>query len=359
MTDFETLHEIAAAARANVSDGVWDYLTGGTETETTLLRNRQGLDSIAFRPRVLNDVRRIDRRGRPAGHDARLPVALAPMGSLETLHPGGSMEVAKAAETFGVVSYLSSVTLPGLEEVAAGTAHPKIYQLYVRGDRAWIADYVRRAVEHGYTAFCLTVDVALYSRRERDLIKRYAPTARRRSMEGWEYQAGLDWDAIKWFKDSFDIPLQIKGIATAEDAAKAVAHGVETVYVSNHGGRQLDHGRASIDVLPEVAAAVGGQCEIVVDGGFMRGTDILKAIARGADAVAIGKVQGLGLAAAGAAGIVRVLEILEDEMRIAMGLMGIASLSELDASFLHEAAPVRAPSALGALPFLSLRTPEY
>ena len=359
MADFETLHEIAAAARANVSDGVWDYLTGGTETETTLLRNRQGLDSIAFRPRVLNDVRRIDRRGRTAGHDARLPVALAPMGSLETLHPGGSMEVAKAAETFGVVSYLSSVTLPGLEEVAAETAHPKIYQLYVRGDRPWIADYVRRAVEHGYTAFCLTVDVALYSRRERDLIKRYAPTARRRSMEGWEYQAGLDWDAIKWFKDSFDIPLQIKGIATAEDAAKAVAHGVETVYVSNHGGRQLDHGRASIDVLPEVAAAVGGQCEIVVDGGFMRGTDILKAIARGADAVAIGKVQGLGLAAAGAAGIVRVLEILEDEMRIAMGLMGIASLSELDASFLHEAAPVRAPSALGALPFLSLRTPEY
>ena len=359
MAEFETLHEIAAAARGNVSDGVWDYLTGGTETETTLLRNRQALDSIAFRPRVLNDVRRIDCSGRTAGRDTRLPVALAPMGSLETLHPGGSMEVAKAAETFGVVSYLSSVTQPGLEEVAAQTAHPKIYQLYVRGDRSWVAAFVRRAVDHGYVSFCLTVDVALYSRRERDLIKRYLPTARRSAAAGWEYQAGLSWDHVKWFKDSFDIPLQLKGIATAEDAEKAVEHGVETVYVSNHGGRQLDHGRASIEVLPDIVAAVGGRCEIVVDGGFMRGTDILKALARGADAIAIGKIQGLGLAAAGAAGIVRVLELLQDEMRIAMGLMGITSLSELDESFLHEAAPVRAPSALSALPFLSLRTPEY
>ena len=191
MAEFETLHEIAAAARGNVSDGVWDYLTGGTETETTLLRNRQALDSIAFRPRVLNDVRRIDCSGRTAGRDTRLPVALAPMGSLETLHPGGSMEVAKAAETFGVVSYLSSVTQPGLEEVAAQTAHPKIYQLYVRGDRSWVAAFVRRAVDHGYVSFCLTVDVALYSRRERDLIKRYLPTARRSAAAGWEYQAGL------------------------------------------------------------------------------------------------------------------------------------------------------------------------
>ena len=359
MADFETLHEIAAAARGNVSDGVWDYLTGAADTETTLLRNRLGLDSIAFRPRVLNDVREIDCTGRTAGFETRLPLALAPMGSLQSFHPGGSMEVAKAAESFGVASYLSSVTVPGLEEVAAGTGHPKIYQLYVRGDRDWVADHVRRAIEHGYVAFCLTVDVALYSRRDRDIIKRYVPGGRARAMEGWEHQAGLDWDAVKWFKDSFNIPLQIKGIATAEDALKAVEHGVETVYVSNHGGRQLDHGRATIDVLPEVVAAIGGKCEIVVDGGFMRGTDILKAIARGADSVAIGKVQGLGLAAAGAEGIVRVLELLELEMRIAMGLMGITRLSELDETFLHPAPPVREPSALSALPFLSLRTPEY
>ncbi len=359
MAEFETLHEIAAAARGNLSDGVWDYLIGGAETETTLLRNRLGLDGIAFRPRVLNDVREIDCTGRTAGHQVRLPVALAPMGSLQNLHPDGSVAVAKAAEAFGVVSYLSSVTQPGLEEVARATAHPKIYQLYVRGDRDWVADHVRRAVAHGYTSFCLTVDVAVYSRRERDLVKRYLPTARRRASAGWEFQSAMNWDLVKWFKDSFDIALQIKGIATAEDAAKAAAHGVDAIYVSNHGGRQLDHGRASIDVLPEIVAEAGGKAEIVVDGGFMRGTDIVKAIARGADTVAIGKVQGLGLAAAGADGIVRVLELVEDEIRIALGLLGVTAFAELDETFLHPAPPVVPPTALSALPFLSLRQVEY
>ena len=359
MADFATLHEIVAAARGNLSDGAWDYLTGGAETETSLLRNRLGLDSIAFRPRVLNDVSAIDLSATVAGHPTRLPVSLAPMGSLELMHPDGSMAVARAAEAFGTVSYLSSVTHPGMEAVAKGTGHPKVYQLYVRGGRDSVADVAKRAISAGYAAFCLTVDVALYSRRERDLIKRYVPTARRSAGEGMEYQASLDWDLVKWFKDSFDIPLQIKGIATAEDAALCVEHGVETVYVSNHGGRQLDHGRATIDMLPEVVEAVGGKAEIVVDGGFMRGADILKAIARGADSVAIGKVQGFGLAAQGMSGIVRVLELLEEEMRISMGLMGLTRLDRLDETFLHSAPPVREPSVLSAFPFLKLRSPEY
>ena len=359
MADFATLHEIVAAARGNLSDGAWDYLTGGAETETSLLRNRLGLDSIAFRPRVLNDVSAIALGGTIAGHPTRLPVSLAPMGSLELMHPDGSMAVARAAEAFGTVSYLSSVTHPGLEAVAKGTGHPKVYQLYVRGGRDSVAEVAGRAISAGYTAFCLTVDVALYSRRERDLIKRYVPTARRSAGEGMEYQASLDWDLVRWFKDSFDIPLQIKGVATAEDAALCVEHGVDTVYVSNHGGRQLDHGRATVDMLPEVVDAVGGKAEIVVDGGFMRGADIVKAIARGADSVAIGKVQGFGLAAAGMSGIVRVLELLEEEMRISMGLMGLTRLDRLDATFLHPAPPVREPSVLSAFPFLTLRSPEY
>ena len=359
MADFATLHEIVAAARGNLSDGAWDYLTGGAETETSLLRNRLGLDSIAFRPRVLNDVSAIALGGTIAGHPTRLPVSLAPMGSLELMHPDGSMAVARAAEAFGTVSYLSSVTHPGLEAVAEGTGHPKVYQLYVRGGRDSVAEVAKRAISAGYTAFCLTVDVALYSRRERDLIKRYVPTARRSAGEGMEYQASLDWDLVRWFKDSFDIPLQIKGVATAEDAALCVEHGVDTVYVSNHGGRQLDHGRATVDMLPEVVDAVGGKAEIVVDGGFMRGADIVKAIARGADSVAIGKVQGFGLAAAGMSGIVRVLELLEEEMRISMGLMGLTRLDRLDESFLHPAPPVREPSVLSAFPFLTLRSPEY
>ena len=359
MSEFLTLHEIVAQARSNLSDGVWDYLTGGADTETTLLRNRQGLDAIAFRPRVLRDVREIDTTGRAMGHETRLPVALAPMGSLQSMEPGGAMSVAKAAEEFGIASFLSSVTVPGLEEIAESTGHPKIYQLYVRGDRDWVADYARRDIEHGYTAFCLTVDVALYSRRERDIIKRYMPAGRRRGVEGWDFQAGLDWDLVKWFKDSFDIPLVIKGIATAEDAHLCIDHGIAGVYVSNHGGRQLDHGRASIDVLPEIVEAVGGRAQIIIDGGFMRGADILKALALGADTVSIGKLQGFGLAAAGTAGIVRVLELLEIEMRTSLGLLGVSSASQLDASFLHPAQPVYQPSALNAFPFLNPRSPEY
>ena len=359
MSDYQTLHEIVKAARGNLSQGAWDYLTGGTETETTLRRNRLGLERIAFRPRVLRNVREIDCGGTVIGTKSRLPVSLAPMGSLETLHPGGSLDVAKAAEQFGVVSYLSSVTMPGLEEVATATSHPKVYQLYVRGERDWVAEEVRRAVDHGYRAFCLTVDVALYSRRERDLIKRYVPAGRSRSSEGWEYQASLDWDEVKWFKDSFDIPLQLKGIATAEDALACVEHGVATVYVSNHGGRQLDYGRASIDVLPEIVEAVGGKAEIIIDGGFLRGTDVVKAIALGADSVAIGKLQGFGLAAAGTDGIVRVLELLETEIRIDLGLLGVTGFDQLDRSFLHPAEQVYQPTAFSGFPFLEFSDPEY
>ena len=319
---------------------------------------RQGLDALAFRPRVLRDVSEIDCGGTVLGRKTRLPLSLAPMGSLPTMHPGGAMEVAKAAEEFGVVSYLSSVTQPGLEEIGSETGHPKVFQLYVRGDRDWIADHVRRAVDSGYAGFCLTVDVAVYSRRERDIIKRYVPTARVRA-QGMTHQAAMTWDLVKWFKDSFDIPLILKGIAIAEDAAEAVDHGADVVYVSNHGGRQLDHGRATIEMLPEIVAAVDGRAEVVVDGGFMRGSDVIKAIALGASSVAIGKVQGFGLAADGRNGVSRVLEILETEIRTNLGLLGVASFDTLDPSYLHPARPVMDSGVTSAFPLFQSPDWEY
>jgi isopentenyl diphosphate isomerase/L-lactate dehydrogenase-like FMN-dependent dehydrogenase len=357
-TGFETLHEIVKAARGALADGDWDYLVGGTETETTLRRNRLALDSLGFRPRVLRDVREIDCSATFLGNRMRLPVLLAPIGSLQTLHPEGAVAAAKAAEAFGVMSILSSATLPGLEDVAAATAHPKIYQLYVRGDRAWVEDHVRRVVDNGYDAFCLTVDTAIYSRRERDIVKRYVPAARR-TAAGMDFQAGITWDLVDWYKDNWELPLAVKGIATAEDAGLAVEHGVDVVYVSNHGGRQLDFGRGAIDVLPEVVDAVAGRVAVVVDGGFLRGTDVVKAIALGADAVGIGRLYGYGMAAAGAAGVARVLEILEIEIRTALGLLGVCSLGELDASHVCAAPPVHAPSALSAFPFLDIDSIAY
>src|SRR5881398_726539 len=348
---FQTLHEIVRAARTSLAPGPWDYLAGGTETETTLRRNRQALDSIAFRPRVLRNVSKIDATSTLFGRAVRIPVMIAPVGSVETFEPGGGATAAKASAEFNVPQMLSSVCNPGLEAVAAAADNFRIFQLYVRGDDAWVDAWVRRAVDHGYAAFCLTVDTASYSRRERDLARRFVKPWRTRA-GGFEFQAGLSWDHVKRFKDTHSIPLVLKGIATAEDATLATDHGVEGVYVSNHGGRQLDHGRGAIEALPEVVRAVGGRATVIVDGGFVRGTDVVKALALGAQCVGIGCLACCGLAAAGQAGLVRVLELLEDEIKIAMGLLGVDRLAALDPSHLHPATPVGPARATSAFPLL-------
>jgi len=350
---FQTLHEIVHAARRALAPGPWDYLVGGSETETTLRRNRQALDAVAFRPRVLRDVSTVDTTTEFFAHRIRLPVFLAPIGSIETFTPGGGATAARGAARFGVPLMLSSVCNPGLETTAEAADSIRVFQLYVRGDDAWVDDHVRRAVDHGYCAFCLTVDTAVYSRRERDLARRFVKPWRARAT-GTEYQAALSWDHVKRFKDAHDVPLILKGIATAEDAEIACDHGVDAIYVSNHGGRQLDHGRGSLAVLPEVVGAVRGRARVWVDGGFVRGTDIVKAIALGASAAGLGRIACMGLAAAGEAGLERVLELLEDEVRAAMGLLGVARLADLDPSYLHPAEPVTPPSVTSAFPLLDL-----
>ena len=354
------MQDVARIARQNLNRNVWDYLMGGSESETTLRRNRLALDSLGFRPRILRDVTDVDTSAKFFGEKVRLPVMLAPIGSLQLIGEGGAVTIAKAAEEFGVISFMSSVTRPGMEEVAAATSHAKIFQLYVRGDDAWIDEQVRRARDHGFFMFCLTVDVALYSRRERDLINRWVPSARRADISGHAYQAGLNWDNVKHFKATHDMPLIIKGIATAEDAVVAVEHGVDAIYVSNHGGRQLDHGRGTMEVLPEVVDAVAGKARIIVDGGITRGTDVVKAIALGADAVGIGKLQGLALAAGGQAGVVRMLELLEFEMCHAMGLVGITSLDQIKPNLVVPVMPVMPPHAISQFHLLqsdSLQSP--
>jgi isopentenyl diphosphate isomerase/L-lactate dehydrogenase-like FMN-dependent dehydrogenase len=350
--EFLTLQEIVAAARARLAPGPWSYLIGGAETETTVRRNRQALDSIAFRPRVLRDMSRIDCAAPFLGRRMRLPVMLAPIGGLESIVEGGAAAAARGAAQFGVPQMLSSVCQPGLEATAAAADAVRVFQLYVRGDDAWVDDHVRRALDHGYAAFCLTVDVAMYSRRERDLVGRFIKPWRATAPAGSAFQSGLSWDQVKRFKEKHAVPLILKGIATAEDAQIAVQHGVEVIYVSNHGGRQLDHGLGSMTVLPQVVAAVAGRAEVWVDGGFMRGTDVVKAVALGAKTVGLGRLPCLGLAAAGTPGLVRVLEILEDEVRTCLGLLGVASFAELTPQHLTAAPPVSEASVLSAFPLL-------
>ncbi len=348
---FQVLHELVAPAKRNLSKETWDYLTGGAETETTQERNRVALDSLAFRPRVLRNVETVDTGGELLGHKLRLPVVLAPIGSLQDIVPGGGEAPTRAAHRFGAIHMLSSVCEPGLEAVAACNDHPKIFQLYVRGDEAWIDSHIERAIANRYIAVCFTVDLDHYGRRERDLAKRYKTTSRQTQPADY-YQARFCWADVARLRKTFDIPFILKGIATAEDARIALDHGIEAIYVSNHGGRQLDYGKGSIAILPEIVDAVGGRAQIIVDGGFMRGTDIVKARALGADAVGLGRLQGLALAAGGEAGVVRMLELLQDEVTRCLGLLGVTSYAELDNSFLEPVAPLGRSWLDSAFPLL-------
>jgi glycolate oxidase len=356
---FQNLHEFVKAARTNLDRNNWDYLIGGSESETTLARNRMALDAIGFRPRVLRDVSDIDCSSTLFGRRLRLPVLCAPVGSLQVFDPAGGAAVAKATSEFGNGIILSSVSEPGLDKTAEAAGDGfRIFQLYVRGDEAWVDEHARRAIGKGYNAFCLTIDTDSYSRRERDIAKRHQ-RRRVRVDDARIYQARFNWRDIERIKKNFDIPLILKGIATREDAKIAVEHGVDCVYVSNHGGRQLDHGVGSIDVLPEVVEAVQGRARIIVDGGISRGTDVVKALILGADAVACGRLYVYGLAAAGTEGVVRLFEILEDEIRICLSLLGVTSYSQLDKTYIRPARTVVAPNVHSAFPHLDLPIEKY
>ncbi len=350
---YETMHEIIVDAWRNCDRHVWNYIAGAAETETTLHRNRDSLDRLALRPRVLRDVREIDTSATFLGHPLRIPCLLAPIGSLETLTPGGGADVARAAAEFGTINLVSTVTRPGLEEIAEAADHPKIFQIYVRGDESWTDELIDRARRAGYAALALTVDSAYYGRRERQMIVGWRPPSiRRYGADARIHQAGLTWERMDRMRERGGLPFILKGIQTAEDAETALEHGVDVVYVSNHGGRQLDHGDGAVAILGEVVAAVGGRAPVVVDGGIMRGTDVLKALALGADAVGLGRYQAWALAAGGGKALVRALEIMEAEIRNAMGLIGVSSLGELDASFVKEARTARHAGELSAFPFL-------
>lgn len=294
-------------------------------------RNRLGFDSLAFRPRVLVDVSKIETTTNFLGHQLRIPVMLAPIGSLQSLTAEGGVAVAKAAEEFGTLNFVSSVTQPSLEEIAAASRNPKIFQLYVQGDLKWIENLLSRVKKAGYCALCLTVDTAHYGHRERQMMDRWLPPSRRGS--GYEYRAAVTWETLDLIKEVGGLPFILKGVATPEDAAIAVERGVHAIYISNHGGRQLDHGRATIEMLPEIVEVVRGRAEIVLDGGILRGSDVLKAIALGATAVAIGKLQGWGLAAGGKAGLARVLQLLESEIITTMALLGVTKLKQLNGAY--------------------------
>jgi isopentenyl diphosphate isomerase/L-lactate dehydrogenase-like FMN-dependent dehydrogenase len=331
---FLTLPEIRRVAKQLLPPGVWGYGAGGAETEATLRRNRQALQRLAIRQHVLVDVRNVDLHTDFLGMELPMPVAIAPMGGIVLFHPQGDVEMARGASKSRNLAVVSGVTGWPVEEVARATEGPLVFQLYFGGPRSWVQELMGRVEASGYRAVCLTVDLQVYGRRERDLHFRFDPRVARAIAPNpgppdMDYQARLTWDDVAWLRSILSVPLGIKGIMTAEDARLAVEAGVQIVWVSNHGGRQLDHTQATIDVLPEIVDAVAGRAEIMIDGGFSRGTDILKAVALGARVVAIGRTMLWGLAVGGATGVDRTLQLIREELAASLALCGQTSVRGL------------------------------
>ena len=331
---FVTLPEIRREAKKVLPREAWNFGDGGAETETTLRRNRRALRRLAIRQDILVDVREIDLRASLLGVPLSWPVAVAPMGGLVLFHPEGDVEMARGAAQADTLAFLSGATGWPVEAVAAASTAPKMFQLYHHGDRAWVADLLARVEASGFLSVCLTVDVQVYSRRERDILARWNPReamSKAPNPRGPDpnYPARLTWDDVDWLRKTTKLSVGLKGIMTARDARRAVDAGVELIWVSNHGGRQLDATQATIDAVPAIVDVVAGAAAIVIDGGFTRGTDVIKGLAAGADVVAIGRTALWGLAADGAAGVACALGILRQEIRTAMALSGQTSVKGL------------------------------
>jgi len=349
-----TTTELVRLAKQRLPDAAWEFIVGGAETETTAIRNRHALDAIAFRPRVLRNVETATPATTFLGMEHRIPVILAPIASLTDVDPEGALPVARAAAAFGCLMLVSSVTQPSFEAVAKVAGERWGLQLYPDGDEKWVVATAKRAVQAGAQTICITADVPTFGRRERHIHRRHAMAGRAFGAlrDGEAQRARADWKLIAALKRAVDVPLMLKGVQTAEDADLCVKNGVDIIYVSNHGGRQLDHGRGAIELLPEVVSQARGKAQFVIDGGFLRGTDIMKAVARGAAMVGIGRLQALALGAAGERGVIRMLEILETELTVSMKLLGANTCDDLDGTCLQPATPVTVPGVMSALPLL-------
>jgi glycolate oxidase len=315
-------------------------------------------------------VSEIDTSTTFVGQSLNVPVMMAPVGSLALIDSAGAIPVARACASTGTLMFYSTFAEPTLGEIRQAVPHPLVLALYVRGGEDWLDRAIDDAVAAQCTAIAVVTEAAYYSRRERDLINQfrsrgskagtYAVTQKvlRQGLENGALSAArarmeparLTWKTIEHIRARSGLPIILKGIAAREDAITAVDSGVEAIYVSNHGGRQLDHGAGSLDALVEVADAVAGRAEVIVDGGICRGTDVLKAIALGARAACIGRLQCWALAANGEAGLVRALEILEEEIIIGMGLLGVTRLDELGPRHVREVRAIEPADLLNPFP---------
>lgn len=372
-----SIEDLRRIARRRLPQGVFDYIDGGAEDELTMAANSAAYRRLAFSPRVLRDVSEVDTSSTLLGRTLAYPLVLAPTGFTRIADPEGELAVARAAKRAGLPYALSTLGTRSIEEVAAVGSDRLWFQVYTWKDRKLVADLLKRAAAAGYEAICLTVDTAVLGRRERDVRRGFTlpPKVGLSTLvdgilhPGWAWQfltsepiifanvagmsvgdgtdaislaeyvgnqfdPGLSWDDVDWLRDHWDGPIVVKGVQSVEDAVIAADRGVEAIAISNHGGRQLDSAPATLDLLPDIAAAVGGRTEIICDGGVRRGSDIVKAIALGASAVMAGRPYLYGLGAAGEAGVDQVLTNFGSEMQRTMALIGCTNVDDLGPEFI-------------------------
>lgn len=345
------LLEYERAAERVMERMAFDYYASGAADELTLRGNRAAYERLRLRYRVLAGVGERSLEVELLGQRLALPVLVAPMAFQALAHAEGELATARAASALGTALVLSTLSNTALEDVVAASAHPVWFQLYVYRDRGATAALVRRAEAAGCQALVLTVDAPLLGRRERDVKNRFhlppgleaknLHAAGYGALERVEHDSGLaayvaslldpdlTWDDLTWLRSLTSLPVLVKGVVRGDDAGLALDHGAAGVVVSNHGGRQLDTAVATIDALPEVVDAVAGRGAVLIDGGIRRGTDVIKALALGADAVLLGRPALWGLAVDGQRGVTRVLELLRDEVDQALALCGARSPRDL------------------------------
>jgi 4-hydroxymandelate oxidase len=353
---FHTLSDLRNVAEKRLSPEVWAYVEGGAGEEYTLHESESGFHRWRLRPHNLAGIRSVDLRTTLLDHSVTSPVYISPTAYQGLVHPSGEAGTAKAASAAGILAMFSTLSSLSLEQIAtAAPSGPRWFQLYLQPDFDVTHELVRRAEASGYLALVLTVDAPVLGARDRQTRdgvairspvplgngKHVVPPARAPLFQNSVYDffpdASAGWEILEQLRGVTHLPLIVKGILTADDAARAVEAGARAVVVSNHGGRQLDGAITALEALPEVVAAVGSRAEVYIDGGIRRGSDVLVALALGARGVGLGRPVLWALAAGGESGVTRLLSLLNAEVATSMMLAGRRTVAEIDRSLVTPA----------------------
>jgi glycolate oxidase len=336
-TSMTTIDQVIEHAYTQVAAGPLTWARTGAGRNATVARNRQAIDRLALVPRVMVDVTDVDTTTQLLGAPLALPVFFAPVGSTALFHPNATVEVGAGAAAAGTSVFCGTLTRSSWEEVAATRPGQHFFQLYVQGDDAWVETVVERVQAAGYRGICVTVDGPVHAKRDSvtrggfdwRLEREGLPENLKELGRDERFKANFTWDKLERLCRSTSLPVILKGVLCSADARLAIEHGAAAVYVSNHGGRNVDGELSTIEALPEIVDTVAGAVPVLVDGGFTHSVDVLKALALGATAVGMGRMQCWGLASGGADGVRHVVELLRSDLAVNLALLGCTQVSQL------------------------------